>query len=50
MAVLALLGRLDELATSEVQQAFTAVVEDGTTRLLLDLGGVEYISRTCFYE
>ena len=39
-----LLGRLDELATTEVEEAFTAILNDGAMRVVLDLGGVEYVS------
>ena len=39
-----LLGRLDELATGEVEQAFLAVLDDGASRVLLDLSNVEYVS------
>jgi len=42
--VLELLGRLDELAAPEVQSAFTELVNHKTTRVVLDMAGVEYIS------
>lgn len=42
--VLQLLGRLDELATSEVELAFTGVLKETTEGVVLDLAGVEYIS------
>jgi anti-anti-sigma factor len=42
--VLQLLGRLDELATSEVELAFTGLLKDSPREVVLDLAGVEYIS------
>lgn len=42
--VLQLLGRLDELATSEVEIAFTGVLKETPQGVVLDLEGVEYIS------
>ena len=41
---IALLGRLDELATSDAERAFTEVLEGGAKEVLLDLEGVEYVS------
>lgn len=42
--LLRLLGRLDELATSEVELAFTGVLKESPEQVVLDLSGVEYIS------
>ncbi|MBI2422424.1 MAG: STAS domain-containing protein [Candidatus Hydrogenedentes bacterium] len=42
--VVSLAGRLDEMATREVEAAFTEIVERGAAPVILDLGGVEYIS------
>jgi anti-sigma B factor antagonist len=42
--VLALLGRLDELATTEVEQAFTRVLNDESQGLIVNMEGVEYVS------
>jgi anti-sigma B factor antagonist len=42
--VLELLGRLDELASTEVEQAFMALLRRGIACVVLDLHGVEYVS------
>jgi anti-sigma B factor antagonist len=42
--ILSLLGRLDELATAEVEQAFTHVLNDESEGLIVDMAGVEYVS------
>lgn len=42
--IIALKGRLDELATTEVEAAFTDSLNDGSGGLILDLSGVEYVS------
>lgn len=42
--ILSLLGRLDELATTEVEHAFTGVLNSGSRGLIVDLEGVEYVS------
>ena len=39
-----LLGRLDEMAAGEVEQAFLAVLDEETEKVLLDMTDVEYIS------
>lgn len=39
-----LLGRLDELSVSEVEQAFSRMIREGASQMLLDLTRVEYIS------
>lgn len=42
--ILSLLGRLDELATTEVEQAFTGILNHETRGLIVDMEGVEYVS------
>lgn len=42
--ILSLLGRLDELATAEVEQAFTGILNNETRGLIVDMAGVEYVS------
>lgn len=42
--ILSLQGRLDELATAEVEQAFTAIVSNESQGLIVDMAGVEYVS------
>ncbi len=42
--ILSLLGRLDELATTEVEQAFTGILNNETRGLIVDMEGVEYVS------
>lgn len=42
--VLALLGRVDELSTMEVQAAFQHLIDQNADKVVLDLSGVEYIS------
>ncbi len=44
IVVLDLLGRLDELATPEVQHAFADLVNQDAARVVLNMAGVEYIS------
>lgn len=44
LTVLSLTGRLDELATTEVEQALTDVLQEEPHALIVDLSGVEYIS------
>lgn len=44
ITVVELLGRLDELATSDVEKAFTALLNRGVACMALDLSGVEYVS------
>ena len=44
LTVLSLTGRLDELATTEVEQAFTDSLNQGSGAIIVDLAGVEYIS------
>ena len=41
---IALVGRLDELATSGAEHIFTETLESGAEKVLLDLEGVEYVS------
>ncbi|MBX3180028.1 MAG: STAS domain-containing protein [Candidatus Hydrogenedentes bacterium] len=43
-SLLSLVGRLDELATAEVEQAFTNVLNNENQGLIVDLAGVEYVS------
>lgn len=43
-SILSLVGRLDELATAEVEQAFTEMLNDENQGLIVDLAGVEYVS------
>lgn len=43
-AILSLVGRLDELATTEVERAFTTVLNNDTRGLIVDMAGVEYVS------
>jgi len=43
-SILSLVGRLDELATAEVEQAFTDVLNNETQGLIVDMEGVEYVS------
>lgn len=42
--ILSLLGRLDELATTEVEQAFTDILNNESQGLIVDMEGVEYVS------
>ncbi len=42
--ILALLGRLDELSTMEVQSVFQQMIDRNAEKVVLDLSGVEYIS------
>ena len=42
--ILTLVGRLDELATTEVEQAFTETLNDSSDGLIVDMAGVEYVS------
>jgi anti-sigma B factor antagonist len=42
--ILSLTGRLDELATSEVEQAFTDALNNASGGMVVDLSGVEYVS------
>lgn len=42
--IISLLGRLDELATAEVEQAFTAMLNSERQGLIVDMEGVEYVS------
>jgi len=42
--VISLTGRLDELATTEVDQAFTQTLNGEAGGIIVDLSGVEYIS------
>lgn len=42
--IVTLTGRLDELATTEVEAAFTQTLNDNTGGIIVDLAGVEYIS------
>ncbi|MBI2435730.1 MAG: STAS domain-containing protein [Candidatus Hydrogenedentes bacterium] len=42
--VLRLSGRLDELATAEVELAFSALVQKDARKVVVDLAGVDYIS------
>jgi anti-anti-sigma factor len=42
--VLSLLGRLDELATTEVEQAFTGILNNENQGLIVNMEGVEYVS------
>jgi anti-anti-sigma factor len=41
---LSLTGRLDELATTDVEQAFTKALNEDSKGIIIDLAGVEYIS------
>lgn len=41
---MALAGRFDEFATAEAEKAFTALVQGGAKRIVLDLSGVEYVT------
>ncbi len=41
---LTLVGRLDELATADVEQAFTESLNNETGGLIVDMAGVEYVS------
>lgn len=43
-AILSLVGRFDELATSEVERAFTSVLNNEDRGLIVDMAGVEYVS------
>ena len=43
-SILSLNGRLDELATAEVEQAFANIVSNETQGLIVDLAHVEYVS------
>lgn len=42
--IISLTGRLDELATAEVDQAFTRTLNEDKGGIIVDLSGVEYIS------
>jgi len=42
--VLALVGRLDELATADAEAALLALVNEGELRAVVDMRGVEYVS------
>ncbi len=42
--ILSLLGRLDELVTTEVEQAFTGILNNETQGLIVNMEGVEYVS------
>lgn len=42
--ILSLVGRLDELATAEAEQAFTDELNNGSEGLIVDMAGVEYVS------
>ncbi len=42
--ILSLLGRLDELATAEVERAFTGILNNEGQGLIVDMEGVEYVS------
>lgn len=44
VSILSLKGRLDELATTEVESVFTTTLNDEAGGLILDLSGVEYVS------
>lgn len=44
VAVVALEGRFDAPAAPEAENAFKECLNDGTTKVLIDLSGVEYIS------
>jgi len=44
VVIIQLLGRLDEIAISEVDGFFSNLLTQGVSRLLLDLSQVEYIS------
>jgi len=43
-AIISLVGRLDELATTEVERAFTGVLSNDSRGLIVDMEGVEYVS------
>ena len=43
-STLTLVGRLDEMATTEVEQAFTELLNEESGGLIVDMGGVEYVS------
>ncbi len=44
VAVVALEGRFDAPAAPEAENAFKNCLQDGATKILIDLSGVEYIS------
>ncbi len=44
VTLLVLRGRLDEMATTSVEQVFSEILEAGAKQVLLDLEGVEYVS------
>ena len=44
ITVVELVGRLDELATSDVDKAFSGLLSRGVTRMVLDMSSVEYVS------
>jgi len=44
LTTLTLVGRLDELATTEVELAFTESLNGETGGLIVDMAGVEYVS------
>ncbi len=44
VTLLALHGRLDELATGETEQKLLTVADAGAKSIVLDLSGVEYVS------
>lgn len=42
--IITLVGRLDELATAEVERAFTESLNNESGGLIVDMAGVEYVS------
>jgi len=44
VGVIAPSGRVDSTTSEALQAAITTVLDDGTTQLVIDLAGVEYIS------
>lgn len=44
ITVATITGRMDALTTSEIERSLMHVVDEGEKKLLIDLGGLDYIS------
>ncbi len=44
VAILALNGRLDAYSSNELERSISALIDDGSVRLVVNFDGVEYIS------
>jgi anti-anti-sigma factor len=44
LTIVSIAGRMDAVTTGEIESALMGLVEKGETRLLFDLGALEYVS------